>query len=107
MNIIYIKLVYKESAGFLSGASSVPKSVFTEAYEILLELLVKTRKSAGVSQVELASRLGRPQPFVSYLERGERRIDVVEFCVIARALGADPELLFSELVRRLPDETVI
>ncbi len=83
------------------------KSVFTDAYGILLELLVETRKQAGVTQVELAKRLGRPQPFISYLERGERRIDVVEFCVIAKALGADPVTLFTQLAKKLPDQTSI
>ncbi len=78
------------------------KSVFTDAYAVLLETLVAARISAGVSQTELAQRLGRPQPFVSYIESGERRIDVIEFCVIMRALGADPEATFRDLVRKLP-----
>ena len=83
------------------------KSVFTDSYGKLLELLVTTRKQAGVTQVELADRLGRPQPFISYIERGERRIDVLEFIVIARALGHDPHELFAELVRRIPADDVI
>lgn len=85
----------------------MPKSVFTDAYRELLGLLVETRKAAGVTQVELAERLGRPQPFVSYFERGERRVDVVEFVAIARALGIDPEVLFTRLVARLPDSIEI
>jgi transcriptional regulator with XRE-family HTH domain len=80
----------------------VPKSVFTVPYEEFLSLLKKTRQDAGVTQAELARRLGRPQPFVSYLERGERRVDVIEFCAIMRALGADPESVFAALVRKLP-----
>lgn len=82
----------------------MPKSVFTDAYGELLSLLVETRKSAGVTQVELAKRLNRPQPFVSYLERGERRIDVIEFCAIARALGIDPAVLFGQLLKKLPSQ---
>lgn len=82
----------------------MPNSVFTEGYAVLLDLLVETRKAAGITQVELASRLGRPQPFVSYFERGERRIDVIEFCVIAQALNADPLELFGKLTTRLPDD---
>ena len=79
------------------------KSVFTDSYRALLDLLIATRKRAGVTQVELAKRLGRPQPFVSYIERGERRIDVVEFIVIARALNVDPHQLFADLIERLPE----
>lgn len=85
----------------------MPKSVFTDAYRELLALLIETRKSAGITQVDLAERLGRPQPFVSYLERGERRIDVIEFCAISKALGADPLALFAKLLDRLPDRIEI
>ena len=80
----------------------MPKSVFTDAYASLLETLVSLRKKKGITQVELSRRLGKPQPFVSYIERGERRIDVIEFYAIAKALGADPVEVFAGLVRRLP-----
>jgi transcriptional regulator with XRE-family HTH domain len=79
------------------------KSVFSDAYAILLDVLVAARKEAKVTQVELASRLGRPQPFISYVESGERRVDVIEFCAIARALGLDPIALFTRVAAKLPD----
>ena len=85
----------------------MPKSVFTDAYASLLSTLVALRKSRGVSQVELARRLGKPQPFVSYFERGERRVDVIEFYAITIALGADPVVVFSELVASLPNNVII
>ena len=85
----------------------MPKSVFTDAYAILLSTLVTLRKRSGVSQVELARRLGRPQPFVSYLERGERRIDLIEFHAIVRALDADPVTVFAEIAAKLPDKILI
>lgn len=80
----------------------MPKSVFTDAYRLLLETMVAARKEAGVTQVELGERLGRRQTFVSLIERGERRLDVIEFYAVARALGHDPEELFAALVKRLP-----
>jgi len=80
----------------------MPKSVFTGAYAILLDTLVSLRKESDVTQVELARRLGKPQPFVSYIERGERRIDVIEFYAIVKALGADPDAVFAGIVRKLP-----
>lgn len=83
------------------------KSVFTDAYPLLLELIISARKSVGVSQVELAQRLRRPQPFISYIERGERRIDVIEFCVIMNALGLDAMVEFEKLYMRLPKEIEI
>jgi transcriptional regulator with XRE-family HTH domain len=42
-----------------------------------------------MKQVDLAQALGRSQSFVSNYERGERRVDVAEFVLIARVLGAD------------------
>lgn len=83
-------------------AVAVPRIVFSAHYALLLELLIETRKQAGVSQTELARRLGRPQPFMSYVERGERRIDVIEFYAIMTALGVDPQRKFRELASQLP-----
>lgn len=51
-----------------------------------------------ITQVELAERLGRPQSFVSKVERGERRLDVNEFCELAEALGHDPSELLRQFV---------
>lgn len=53
-------------------------------------MLIGARKNAGIAQAELAGRLKRPQSFVAKYELGERRVDVVEFVEIARALGRDP-----------------
>ena len=86
---------------------AVPKTVFSEHYPLLLGALRRARKDAGISQEELAERLGRPQPFVSYYERGERRLDVIEFYAIMQAIGADPELEFRQLVAKLPERMKI
>jgi transcriptional regulator with XRE-family HTH domain len=47
-------------------------------------------------QQELADRLGKPQSFVAKVERGERRIDVIEFIAIATAIGRDPLRLMKQ-----------
>ena len=60
------------------------------AYQKFRRLLVDARKNADVTQAELSGRLKRPQSFVSKYERGERRLDVVEFGDVAKALGLDP-----------------
>jgi transcriptional regulator with XRE-family HTH domain len=59
---------------------------------------VEARKSAGLSQQELARRLKRSQSFIAKLEVGERRVDVVEFIEIARALGKEPTELLSRVL---------
>ena len=61
-----------------------------EAHKKFRELLVRARKDANLTQAELSSRLKRPQSFVSKYERGERRLDVVEFGDVAKALRIDP-----------------
>ena len=65
-------------------------SLFPELYDRALAKLVGARKSAKITQVELAKKLGRPQSFVSKYEMRERLLDMAEFVSIARILGADP-----------------
>jgi transcriptional regulator with XRE-family HTH domain len=69
---------------------SVTKSVFTGEYERFRRLLIDARANADLTQVDLAERLSRPQSFVSKYENGERRLDVIEFLQVARAIGIDP-----------------
>ena len=51
-------------------------------------------------QQELADKLGKPQSFVAKFERGERRIDVIEFIAIARAIGRDPMRLLKQYLQQ-------
>lgn len=85
----------------------MPKSVFTDAYAAVVEYLVELRKTQGVSQVELASRLGKTQQFVSLVERKDRRLDIVEFLVWVRALEADTEKALLEVAQSLPKDVAI
>jgi transcriptional regulator with XRE-family HTH domain len=64
------------------------KTLHSPDYARFLSLLTGARKDAGIVQQELADKLGRPQSFVAKIEGGERRIDVIEFIAIARALDA-------------------
>lgn len=61
-----------------------------DLYKTLLQALIQARKDAGITQVELAARIGRRQTFVSKYETEERRLDVAEYIAIARAVGAEP-----------------
>ena len=85
----------------------MPKSVFTDAYRALLRSLRSNREQAGLSQAELARRLGLPQQFVSRAELGVRRIDVVEYYVIMNALGVDPAEAILALFREFPADVTI
>ena len=68
-------------------------------YKKLREMLVEVRKIGGLTQEELSQRLRKPQSFVSKYERGERRLDVVEFGEVAHALELDPVKLLAKFYR--------
>ena len=74
------------------------KPLRTKDHKRLIALLLQTRKRAGLTQQVVADRLGAPQSFVAKYEGGERRLDVLEFIAIAKALEADPIELLRELV---------
>lgn len=73
----------------------------TKKYKIAGALLTAARQHAGLTQAQLASRIKKPQSFVSSLENGQRRLDVVEFIVLADALKVDPKRLFAQIVADL------
>ena len=82
------------------------RSTHHDHYQVLLHLLRDLRLRAGVTQVDLGDRLGNTQTFVSKLERGERRIDLVEFVEICEAIGIDPKRAFSQYLKaRLPQRS--
>lgn len=62
----------------------------------IVALLIQARREAGLTQTDLAHRLGQRQSFVSRYEVGKRRLDVTEIIMICRAIGVDP----IELLRR-------
>lgn len=62
------------------------------------QALAAIRKRARVTQQELATRLDKPQSFVSAYENGQRRIDLLEFRRIAEALRVDPRKAFAEVI---------
>lgn len=76
------------------------KSVHSREYKELTRLLTEARKAAGFTQQELARKLRKHQSFVAKYERGERRLDVIEFIQIVGAMGRDPMDLFADLIAR-------
>ena len=77
------------------------RSIRSVAQRALLAALRDARRQAGLTQREVAKRLGRPQSFVSAYESGDRKIDVLEFLRIAKTMRTDP----CELLRRVADHT--
>ena len=71
----------------LRSLERMEKSVHSPRYRAFLRLLRTTRVRAGLTQTDLARKIGETQTFVSKCERGERRIDVVELRVFCQAFG--------------------
>ena len=82
----------------------MPSPIFAERYGAVVATLTEARGAAGVTQAELAQRLGLPQSYVSKVERRERRVDPIEFLDWGRALGVEPDALLGGLVRHLADD---
>jgi len=80
----------------------VTKTLGTRRQEALVALLKDKREAAGLTQTELASKLGEYQSFVARLESGQRRVDVVEFLELANILRFDPLTVLKELAEIKP-----
>ena len=64
----------------------------------MLVFMRKAREAAKISQRNLSATLGREKNYVMAIETGSRRLDVIEFYEIARALGHPPADLARELM---------
>jgi transcriptional regulator with XRE-family HTH domain len=73
---------------------------YTPEYQQFLERLRAARRRAGLTQVEVAQRLGKPQSYVSKCESGERRVDIIEVAAYASLYGISIE----DLLPESPDE---
>jgi transcriptional regulator with XRE-family HTH domain len=76
------------------------KTVWSPRSTILAEALAQARKEAGLHQSQVAVLMGNDQTVVSNIERGHRRIDVIEFHDFAQAIGRDPVELYRTIVER-------
>ena len=84
------------------GADRVStKAKLADEIAILGSVLAAARERAGLKQMEVAVRLGVPPSYLSKVENGTRRLDVIEFVRIAEAIGADPREIVGELQQEL------
>jgi transcriptional regulator with XRE-family HTH domain len=81
----------------------MPNPLHRWQYETFREMLVVARKAAGLTQLEVAQRLDKPQSFVSKYEHGERRLDFTEFVELADILSIDVGRFNDEYRQQLLD----
>ncbi|PLZ02683.1 XRE family transcriptional regulator [Burkholderia sp. WAC0059] len=67
-------------------------------YQRIADLLAELRKERGLLQQDVADRLGRPQAFVSKVESGLRRLDLIELMDFLAALDVDPQEFMDHIV---------
>jgi transcriptional regulator with XRE-family HTH domain len=80
------------------GAGRVStKAKLAPELRLLGEVLVRARQRAGRKQAEVAARLELPASYLSKIESGTRRLDVIELIRVAEAMDVDP----AEIVRQL------
>jgi transcriptional regulator with XRE-family HTH domain len=75
--------------------------VFSDEYQLLRDALLEARLGAGMTQRELAERLGKTPSHIARIECGQRRVDTLEFYRIARSIGVEPVKLFEAVARKL------
>lgn len=78
----------------------MPKTVTSPLQKKLVAMLVEERTKARLRQVDLANKMGVYQSWVTHMESGQRRIDVIELIELSRAIGFDAAGMVRKLSRR-------
>ncbi|MBL8811921.1 MAG: helix-turn-helix transcriptional regulator [Planctomycetaceae bacterium] len=77
------------------------KSLHTDDYSVVVALLREIRKTAKLTQVELAEALGQSQSFVSKYENGDTRLDILQLRTVCQTLGTGLPDFVAQLEDRL------
>lgn len=65
------------------------KAIYRREHVVFLEVLKRMRVESGMTQAQCSAALGRPQSFMSDVERGVRRLDTVQLRDLCEVLGGD------------------
>lgn len=71
------------------------KSIYSNEYDVVTKRLREARESLGLTQSEVSAKLQKPQSYISKIERGERRIDIVELAKVAKLYKKNVEWFLS------------
>ena len=78
-------------------------AIYSENYRSIVRSLRAVREEKGVHQADLGRAIGKKQSHISKIERGDRKLDVLEICSIARALDMDAVELFARITVQVKD----
>ena len=81
------------------------KSIYTREYAVVLRLLKEARERVGLTQVQLAKTLKQSQSFVSKIERGDRRIDILQLRTLCQIYGTTLSDFVNLLEKELGTQT--
>jgi len=76
-------------------------SIRSPEYKRMLVRLVQMRTDAGLTQRDLAKRLKRERSFVWRIETGKRRLDVLEFYWVCKALGQQADVVYRDWLQEI------
>ena len=83
----------------------MPKSLYTDRHKAIAAAIAEQRRASGLTQVDVAKAMGGnwSQPIIVKIEKGGRRVDLVELLKLANIIGLDVHTLIDHL-REIPDE---
>ncbi|HMU88428.1 MAG TPA: helix-turn-helix transcriptional regulator [Agitococcus sp.] len=73
------------------------KTIYQESYQAFIKQLVLARKASGLTQMQVAEKLSKPQSYIAKVEGADRKLDVMEFVELCEVIHQDP----SELIKLL------
>ena len=84
----------KKSTKSIHSSKSV-KSIYLPEYEKIVIKLKNTRKELGLKQDMVAEKIGKYQSYVSKIENGERRLDIIELLQLAKLYNRSVDYFIS------------
>ena len=73
------------------------KTIYQERYQAFIKQLVLARKACGLTQMQVAEKLSKPQSYIAKVEGADRKLDVMEFVELCQAINVDPTTLIKLL----------
>ena len=80
------------------------KAIYRREHTVFLDVLKRMRMQSGMTQTQCSAALGRPQSFMSDVERGVRRLDIVQLRDLCQVMGSDLPTLIDSFEQALVNQ---